>query len=217
MGQRDGSRVKSTRCSSSGPESSIPSNDRRTIEDSHTQNKYILKKIKKGSRAVGFFFFFYLLTLITLFTVQSLSPSWSPLIQFLLPFLLPFVSQIMAPLPTNTPHPASPPHSLWALRSLKGQPHLLSRRLDQAGNPLLDMSALVSRGLATPSSASCLHAHVPWGDCFQRVFSNCGAVWLVPKSCPNPKDLPQSELVLLGLRMYGLNQKALHEERISCS
>ena len=110
--------------------------------------------------------FSFLLFLIMFLTVQSLSPSLFPARPSpTVPHPIPpshCLQEMVSPFPTSTPHPTRPPHS----------PGLGASSLTEArpGHPRLYMSALVSRGLSTPSSASCLHAPLPWGDCSPRVF-----------------------------------------------
>ena len=73
----------------------------------------------------------------------------------------PWTQEMISPLPTSTPDPTRLPHSPGSQVS----PGLGASSLTEArpGHPRLYMSALVSRGLSTTSSASCLHAPVPWG------------------------------------------------------
>lgn len=107
-----------------------------------------------SSRFFNLFFFFNSPVFISLLVISLMIPHPIP----------------PPPFPRGCPHP----HPLgrpipWSLKCLEGVGTSVHNEA-RPGSPLLHMSDLVLRGPSTLSSASCLHAHVPWGDCYQRVF-----------------------------------------------
>lgn len=112
---------------------------------------------------------------------------------------------MISPLPTSTPNPARLPHSPGSQVS----PGLGASSLTEArpGHPRLYMSALVSRGLYTPSfgflhSCPCSLGVNALPGSFRTNMMFCFCQKLVQ----NQKDPAQIELVLLGSSVYGLNQ-----------